>query len=72
MKLYKKLQKAFGGNAMYIDKIILNHLGILGEEELVLDLTEIDGEPVVIVKKSNLDIEELQRLLDEKRKKSNR
>ena len=72
MKLYKKLQKAFGGNGLYIDKTILNHLGILGEDELVLDLTEINGEPVVIMKKSRLNAQQLQRLLDEKRKKSNK
>ena len=71
MKLYKKLQKAFGGNAMYIDKTILNHLGLLQEDELVLDLTEINGEPVIIMKKSKLDNTRLQELLDA-RKKSNR
>lgn len=70
MKLYKKLQKAFGGNGIYIDKTILNHLGLLQEDELVLDLTEINGEPVIIMKKSKLDNTRLQELLDA-RKKSN-
>lgn len=70
MKLYKKLQKAFGGNGIYIDKTILNHLALLQEDELVLDLTEINGEPVIIMKKSKLDNTRLQELLDA-RKKSN-
>lgn len=40
MKLYKKIQKSFGGSAIYLDKSILNHLGVLNGDEVVLELIE--------------------------------
>lgn len=60
MKLYKKIMKAFGGSALYLDKTILNHLGALNGDELVLEL--IDDK--VIITKSDLDNERIQKLID--------
>jgi antitoxin component of MazEF toxin-antitoxin module len=64
MKLYKKIMKAFGGSALYLDKTILNHLGAIHGDEVVLELVE----DKVIITKSRLDNARIQRLLD----KSNR
>lgn len=60
MKLYKKIQKSFGGSAIYLDKSILNHLGVLNGDEVVLELVE----DKVIMKKSGLDNERIQKLID--------
>lgn len=60
MKLYKKIQKSFGGSAIYLDKIILNHLGVLNGDEVVLELVE----DKVIIRKSGLDNEKIQKLID--------
>lgn len=62
MKLYKRIQKSFGGSAIYLDKIILNHLGVLNGDELVLELKE----DKVIITKSDLDNTKIQQLIDEK------
>ena len=59
MKLYKKIQKSFGGSAIYLDKSILNHLGVLNGDEVVLELIE----DKVIMKKSGLDTERIQKLI---------
>ena len=60
MKLYKKIIKAFGGSALYLDKTILNHLGVLNGDELVLELVE----DKVVITKSRLNNERIQKLLD--------
>lgn len=60
MKLYKKIQKSFGGSAIYLDKCILNHLGVLAGDELVLELVD----DKVIIRKSELDNERIQKLID--------
>ena len=60
MRIYKKIQKSFGGSALYLDKIILNHLGVLNGDEEVLELVE----DKVIIKKSGLDNEKIQKLID--------
>jgi antitoxin component of MazEF toxin-antitoxin module len=60
MKLYKKIMKAFGGSALYLDKTILNHLGVVHGDEVVLELTE----DKVVITKSRLDNEAIQKLLD--------
>lgn len=60
MKLYKKILKSFGGSAIYLDKIILNHLGVMPGDELVLEI--IDDK--VIITKSNLNNEKIQKILD--------
>lgn len=62
MKLYKKIQKSFGGSAIYLDKIVLNHLGVLNGDEIVLELVD----DKVIITKSDLDNRKIQKLLDEK------
>lgn len=60
MRIYKKIQKSFGGSALYLDKIILNHLGVLNGDEVVLELVD----DKVIIKKSGLDNEKIQKLID--------
>jgi antitoxin component of MazEF toxin-antitoxin module len=60
MKLYKKIQKSFGGSALYLDKTILNHLGVLNGDEVVLELTE----DKVVITKSQLDNDRIQKLID--------
>ena len=47
MKLYKKIQKCFGGSGIYLGKIILNHLGVLPGDEITLELVE---DKVIITK----------------------
>lgn len=64
MKIYKKIQKAFGGSGLYLDKTILNHLGALSGDELVLEL--VDNK--VIMTKSTLNNEKIQELLNASRK----
>lgn len=63
MKLYKKIQKCFGGSGIYLGKIILNHLGVLPGDEITLELVE----DKVIITKSRLDNERIQKLLDTNR-----
>ena len=63
MKIYKKLQNAFGGCGLYIDKTILRHLGVVSGDELVLELVE----DKVIITKSKLNNERIQRLLNTNR-----
>lgn len=60
MKLYKKILKSFGGSAIYLDKIILNHLGVVPGDELVLEIVD----DKVIITKSNLNNEKIQKILD--------
>lgn len=60
MKLYKKILKSFGGSAIYLDKIILNHLGVMPGDELVLEIVD----DKVIITKSNLNNEKIQKILD--------
>lgn len=60
MKLYKKIQKSFGGSALYLDKTILNHLGALTGDELVLELVE----DKVIITKSSLDNDRIQEIIN--------
>ncbi len=64
MKLYKRIQKAFGGSALYLDKTILNHLSALHGDELVLELVE----DKVVITKSKLNNERIQSLLDVNKK----
>ena len=63
MRIYKKIQKAFGGSALYLDKTILKHLRVVSGDELVLEL--IDDK--VVITKSRLDNEQIQKLLDPNR-----
>ena len=40
MKLYKKIMKSFGGAGLYMDKSMLNHLGVLPGDEVVIELKD--------------------------------
>ena len=51
MKLYKKIMKSFGGSALYLDKTILNHLGVIHGDEVVLEL--IEDKVIKLIKKAN-------------------
>ena len=65
MKLYKKIQKAFGkGSGLYMDKTMLNHLGILPGDEVVIELVD----DALVIRKSTLDNERIERLLKSVRK----
>ena len=63
MRIYKKIQKAFGGSALYLDKTILKHLRVVSGDELVLELVD----DKVVITKSRLDNEQIQKLLDPNR-----
>jgi len=65
MKLYKKIQKSFGGAALYLDKVILNHLGVLPGDEVIVEL--IDNK--IVVQKSRLDIDKIQEILNRQSQK---
>lgn len=67
MKIYKNILKAFGGAGLYIDKTMLNHLGVLIGDEVVIELKE-DG---LLIKKPELDANRVQELLDAKTKRRN-
>lgn len=60
MKIYKKIIKAFGGSALYLDKTILRHLNATNGDELILEL--IDDK--VVITKCALDNEKIQKLLE--------
>lgn len=64
MKLYKRIQKTFGkGSGLYMDKTMLNHLGVLPGDEVVIELVD----DCLVIRKSGLDNERIQRLLDTNR-----
>lgn len=63
MRIYKKLQRAFGGSGLYFDKTMLNHLGALTGDEVVIELIE----DKIIIRKSTLNNDRIQRLLDSHR-----
>jgi len=64
MRIYKRIQKTFGkGSGLYMDKTMLNHLGVLPGDEVVIEFTQ-DG---LLIKKSGIDNERIQRLLDSNR-----
>ena len=60
MKLYKKIIKAFGGSALYLDKTILRHLNAVNGDELVIELKD----DKVIITKSRLDNDKIQKILN--------
>ena len=62
MKLYKKIQKSFGGSAIYLDKSILNHLGVLNGDEVVLELIE---DKVINVELKEVKNEETNTTIDD-------
>ena len=63
MKLYRKILKTFGGSGLYLGKLILTHLGALVGDEVTLELKD----DMVIITKSRLDNERIQKLLDSNR-----
>ena len=65
MKIYKKIMKAFGGAGLYIDKTMLNHLGCLIGDEVVIELTE-DG---LHITKPTIDPARIQELLNAQTKR---
>lgn len=65
MKLYKKIQRAFGkGSGLYMDKTMLNHLGILPGDEVAIELVP----DALVIRKSKLDNEKIEKLLQSYRK----
>ena len=60
MKLYKKIIKAFGGSALYLDKTILRHLNAVNGDELIIELKD----DKVIITKSRLDNDKIQKILN--------
>lgn len=60
MKLYKKVLKAFGGAALYIDKCILKQLNIVPGDEVVIELCD----DKVIITKPCIDAKKIKELLD--------
>lgn len=67
MKIYKNILKAFGGAGLYIDKTMLNHLGVLIGDEVTIELKE-DG---LLIRKPELDVNKVQELIDAKTQKRN-
>lgn len=67
MKLYKKIMKSFGGAGLYMDKNMLNHLGVLPGDEVVIELTE----DYIKIKKPEINLDLVQELLDGKAKARN-
>lgn len=67
MKLYKKIMKSFGGAGLYMDKSMLNHLGVLPGDEVVIELAE----DYIKIKKPAINLLKVQELLDEKAKTGN-
>ena len=67
MKLYKKILKAFGGAALYLDKSILKALKVATGDEVIVEIQENR----VIITKPILDANKIKELLDanEKSKK---
>lgn len=67
MKIYKNILKAFGGAGLYIDKTMLNHLGVLIGDEVTIELKE-EG---LLIRKPELDVNKVQELLDAKTQRRN-
>jgi len=67
MKIYKNILKAFGGAGLYIDKTMLNHLGVLIGDEVTIELRD-DG---LLIRKPELDVNKIQELIDAKTQKRN-
>ena len=65
---YKKILKAFGGHALYLDKYILNHLGIVNGDEVCIELLE-DGIKITKANINNSYILELLACAKEKLKR---
>lgn len=64
MKIYKKLQKAFGGSALYFDKTMTRHLQVFNGDEVIIEIKEVDGQPQLIITKSKLNNTRISEVLD--------
>lgn len=67
MKLYKRIMKSFGGAGLYMDKSMLNHLGVLPGDEVVIELIE----DKIVIKRPELDLDKIQELISGKIKTGN-
>ena len=65
MKIYRKIVKSSGGTVIYLGKAVLNHLAALPGDEITLDFSQEDK---VILTKSTLNNDRIQKLLDTRRK----
>lgn len=63
-KLYKKTLEAFGGAALYLDKCILNHLGIRPKDEVIIELQDNK----VVITKPLIDAKTIKEILDANKK----
>lgn len=59
-KIYKKILKAFGGAALYLDKSILKHLKVSTGDEVIIELVD----DKVIITKPAIDIKKIKELFD--------
>ena len=66
MKIYKKLIKAFGGSALYIDKCILNALNVNPGEEVCIEIKDNK----VIITKPSISVNEVKELIEKVTKPS--
>ena len=60
MKLYKKLIKAFGGAALYVDKNMMKALNIISGDEVVIDVQP----GIITIQKPTIDANKIKELLD--------
>lgn len=67
MKLYKRIMKSFGGAGLYMDKSMLNHLGVLPGDEVVIELVD----DKIVIKRPELDLDKIQELINGKIKARN-
>jgi antitoxin component of MazEF toxin-antitoxin module len=67
MKIYKRIMKAFGGAGLYVDKTMLNHLGAMIGDEVIIELKD----DCLIIKKSGMDLSKIQGIIDAKSKERN-
>ena len=68
MKIYKKINKACGGAILYVDRTMLNHLGVLVGDEIVIELKEDSS---LVIKKPDLDLTKVQEILRKNANKNN-
>jgi hypothetical protein len=57
---YKKILKAFGGHALYLDKYMLTHLDVVCGDEVCIELVE-DG---IKITKADVDNKYIMELLN--------
>lgn len=60
-QFFKRLLNAFGGTALYLDKKILQHIGVSPKDEVVITLVD----NVAIISKPLLSTQEIDRILNQ-------